>query len=210
MDGLGTLKCNAVWLCNGYGPMIAMIALAGVLVSIAALIVYMSAVHRARPATEFMRTVGDMNSKIDSLENKVEAAKRTSTTTVASATPAVTGVAKSTIIDRKPAAATIIDVPKTGDTLTVQSGGNRGTTYDLPANDVVIGRDASCYVVLDDGKVSGKHVKFSYSGQDWSVMDLGSTNGTYVNGQRISGQVLLSNGDTVKIGDTILAFAKAI
>ena len=213
-DGMGVIKCNAVWLCQGYGSIIAIITLVGVLCSIAAIVIYMSSVHRARPATEFARAVNDVNSKIDSLESKVEEAKRGTAAAVAGTAAAGTAAASrpsnATIIDRKPQAATIIDVPKTGDTLTVQAGGGRGTSYDLPANGITIGRDATCYIVVDDGKVSGKHVKLSYTPNGWSVMDLGSTNGTYVNNQRISGQVQLQNGDTVKIGDTVLAFAKAI
>ncbi|MBQ9069408.1 MAG: FHA domain-containing protein, partial [Eggerthellaceae bacterium] len=175
---------------------------------------------------------------MDSLENKVEDAKRNaaaanaaaanassaavnaakvsaasaasaSAARQASAAPAARPAANATIIDRTPQAATIIDVPKTGDTLTIQAGSNRGNTYDLPANDFVIGREAKCYIVVDDGKVSREHVKFVYTSGSWSALDMGSVNGTYINGQRLSGQQQLNNGDTVKIGDTILVFGKA-
>ena len=45
-----------------------------------------------------------------------------------------------------------------------------------------------------------------YSGGAWAVLDQGSTNGTYLNGQRIVGQQSLSNGDQIRVGDTTLVF----
>ena len=217
---------NAMWLLAGYGPKIALLTLFGVLLSIVALVIYASSVQRAKPSTEFVQA---FNSKMDNLESKVEDAKRNAAAAnaaaasvtaanaaaAANAATAATAAAprpassNATIIDRKPQAATIIDVPKTGDTLTVQSGQSRGNTYDLPANDVTIGRDPKCYIVIDDGKVSREHVKLCYSQNGWSVLDLGSANGTYLNDQRLAGQQALSNGDRVKIGDTVLVFGMA-
>ena len=196
--------------------MIAIVALLGVVLSIVAIVIYASSVQRAKPSTEFVQA---FNSQMSSLERKVDQVSRTASTTasqskagssslgqsVASAKPA----AAATVIDRKPQAATIIDVPKTGDTLTVQSGSNRGNSYSLPANDVVVGRDPSSYIVVDDGKVSSKHLRLVYNGGEWFALDLGSTNGTYVNGQKLVGQQQIQNGDTIKIGDTMLVFGKS-
>ncbi len=212
-----SIPYNIHWLVKGYGPIVAMVALAGLLLAIIAMVIYASSVQRSKPSTEFVQA---FNSKMDSLENKVEDAKRNAAAANAAAASASAASAaaaaapkpapsNATIIDRKPQAATIIDVPKTGDTLTVQSGDNRGNTYDLPANDVVIGRDVKCYIVLDDGKVSREHVKLSYTPNGWSALDMGSVNGTYINGQRLTGQQPLSNGDTIKIGDTTLVFGAA-
>lgn len=213
----GPINWNVNWLVSGYGTMIALIALLGIVLSIVAIVIYASSVQRAKPSTEFVQA---FNSQMSSLERKVDQAARTANT--AAATQAKTGAsslgntvanAKSasaaTIIDRKPQAATIIDTPQTGDMLTVQSGSNRGNTYFLPANDIVIGRDPASFIAIDDGKVSGKHLKLVYDGSNWSALDLGSTNGTYVNGQRISGQRQVSNGDTIKVGDTVLVFGKS-
>ena len=222
----GPVAYNAQWLLAGYGPTIALITLLGVLLAIAAIVIYASSVQRSKPSTEFVQA---FNSKMDNLESKVEDAKRNAAAanaaaasvtaanaaaaaSAATAAPAAAprpAASNATIIDRKPQAATIIDVPKTGDTLTVQAGQSRGNTYDLPANDITIGRDPKCYIVIDDGKVSREHVKLCYSLNGWSVLDLGSANGTYLNDQRLAGQQALSNGDRVKIGDTVLVFGSA-
>lgn len=211
----GPIYWNVNWLVGGYGTAIAIIALLGVVVSIAALVIYMSSVQRAKPSTEFVQA---FNSKMSNLEDKVEDARRSAAAAKASASSlssAATATSKgtasksgaaATIIDRKPQAATIIDVPQTGDTLTVQSGNDRGSTHNLPGKDMVVGRGQSSDIVLDDVKVSREHARLVYNNGMWAVLDLGSANGTYLNGQKISGQQPLANGDKIKIGDTVLVF----
>jgi ABC-2 type transport system ATP-binding protein len=70
----------------------------------------------------------------------------------------------------------------------------------------VIGRDPrAADLVLEAGpEVSRRHASFSPAGAGLTVEDLGSTNGTFVNAQRISGTTMLSRGDLVKLGDTII------
>lgn len=205
----GPINWNVNWLVRGYGPMIAMVALLGMVLSIVGIVIYASTVQRSKPSTEFVQA---FNSQMSNLERKVDDVSR------AQATPTPTPVSgmgsgmpvasTATIIDRKPQAATIIDVPTTGDTLTVRSGNGRGNIYDLPQEDITVGRDSSGYIVVDDGKVSGKHLKLTYNGMTWFVFDLGSTNGTYLNGRRLQGQHELVDGDEIKIGDTILVFGR--
>src|SRR5918997_1503316 len=60
--------------------------------------------------------------------------------------------------------------------------------------DVVIGREG-CDVVLADPEVSRRHAALRHTGEGPAVEDLGSTNGTFVNGERISGTRVLSDGD---------------
>ena len=201
----GPINWNVNWLVRGYGPMIAMIALFGMVLSIVGIVIYASTVQRSKPSTEFVQA---FNSQMSNLERKVDDVTRAQTTP----TP-VSGMGSgtptphpATIIDRKPQAATIIDVPTTGDTLTVRSGNGRGNIYDLPQEDITVGRDFDGYIVVDDGKVSGKHLKLTYNGMTWFVFDLGSTNGTYLNGRLLKGQHELVDGDEIKIGDTILVF----
>src|SRR5918997_888175 len=67
--------------------------------------------------------------------------------------------------------------------------------------DVVIGREG-CDVVLADPEVSRRHAALRHTGQGPAVEDLGSTNGTFVNGERISGTRVLSDGDVVSFGNT--------
>ncbi len=71
---------------------------------------------------------------------------------------------------------------------------------------VVIGRDAGVAdVVLDqDSEISRRHATFSPAGAGLTVQDLGSTNGTFVNGQRLTETVALTTGDRVGLGETVI------
>jgi hypothetical protein len=75
-----------------------------------------------------------------------------------------------------------------------------GREHTLDA-DVVIGREG-CDVVLADPEVSRRHAALRMTGEGPAVEDLGSTNGTFVNGVRIAGVVVLSDGDIVAFGST--------
>ena len=68
----------------------------------------------------------------------------------------------------------------------------------------MIGRGADCAVVLDDDYVSTRHARVVAGEDGLYAEDLGSTNGTYVNGQRITGPTTLTLADTLRIGKTIL------
>jgi predicted component of type VI protein secretion system len=97
-----------------------------------------------------------------------------------------------------------------GDTVDTDEGGGQtlvrfwleyqGHTLELRNGAVVVGRSSSCHVVLDDGLVSRRHAQFVVSGKLATVEDFGSVNGVYVNGERISGQRALRDGDRVQIG----------
>jgi hypothetical protein len=63
----------------------------------------------------------------------------------------------------------------------------------------VVGRGAEADVVIDDPGVSRKHAEFHYDGRDVRLIDLGSTNGTFVDGERI-GTVTLRDGSRITIG----------
>lgn len=208
----GPINWNVNWLVAGYGPIIAVLALVGVVLSIAGLAIYASSVQRAKPSTEF---VNAFSNQMQSLESKVEQVSRAQqappVASAASAAPnSPSKAATATIIDRKPQAATIIDLPRTGDVLTVRTGSGRANTYDLPDGDVVIGRDPSCFITVDDGKVSSMHLRLSHAQGSWVAVDLGSTNGSYCNGQKLMGQLRLANGDQIRIGDTTLEFAARV
>ena len=71
---------------------------------------------------------------------------------------------------------------------------------------MTIGRDLKGDIAVDDGKVFGSHAMLIYSGGTWAVIDQGSTNGTYLNGQKIVGQQSFSNGGQIRIGDTTFVF----
>jgi len=62
------------------------------------------------------------------------------------------------------------------------------TTLKLKEGEYIIGRDPACQVVLPDPYVSRKHVRLFYRDGKWYVEDLGSRNGTYINGEDIRGR----------------------
>jgi hypothetical protein len=74
---------------------------------------------------------------------------------------------------------------------------------------LVVGRRASCDVILHDDAVSGQHARFSHNGRQWRVEDLGSTNGTLVNGTRIRAAHELRPGDLVATGTAVWRFDMA-
>jgi pSer/pThr/pTyr-binding forkhead associated (FHA) protein len=67
-----------------------------------------------------------------------------------------------------------------------------------------IGRADACHIKLNDTYASNFHARLYPENGAWHVEDLGSTNGTYLNRQRVSGAVELQAGDEVKIGKTTL------
>lgn len=79
-----------------------------------------------------------------------------------------------------------------------------GTRYPLEGT-VVIGRLPACDIVLGDAKASRRHAEIRPDGDRWVLVDLGSTNGTRVNGRKITEHVL-SPGDEILIGATRLRF----
>ena len=83
--------------------------------------------------------------------------------------------------------------------LTVENGPQSGLTYVLGPGNTVAGRGGDCAIFLADVTVSREHARFSVDANSLSVTDLGSTNGTYVNGRRHeAGQ--LAEDDQLMIG----------
>ncbi len=70
-------------------------------------------------------------------------------------------------------------------------------------NEIVIGRGVECDVVIKDAKASRRHCKLVRKGDSFLLEDLGSKNGTFVEGKKISEQVALNTQQTFKIGDTM-------
>lgn len=69
-----------------------------------------------------------------------------------------------------------------------------------------VGRGADNTVVLEGDSVSRRHARFEKRGNRWHVVDLNSTNGTYLNEQLVVGEQILANSDRIKIGPAILKF----
>jgi hypothetical protein len=91
----------------------------------------------------------------------------------------------------------------------MRSGPNTGKIYPLEAPEIIIGREASNGIAINDAEVSRKHAKMSLHGSAYVIQDLGSTNGTFVNGQRVTGTQVLNPGDTVSFGENIVLMYEA-
>lgn len=88
-------------------------------------------------------------------------------------------------------------------TLKVIKGPDSGLTVSLTEREISIGRRPTCHVALTDVNVSRQHAVIERQGDVYWLSDLGSTNGTFVNGQRVARQPLRS-GDRIKVGDSEL------
>lgn len=84
--------------------------------------------------------------------------------------------------------------------LLVQRGPSAGARFLLDTDTVTVGRHPDSDIFLDDITVSRRHATFTRTADEHTVSDLGSLNGTYVNRDRIDGEVELSGGDEVQIG----------
>lgn len=96
--------------------------------------------------------------------------------------------------------------------ITVYHGSELAGEHRFERDIVKIGRLSSAHLRLDDNKVSRIHavIEASSDGQDYSVIDMGSTEGTYLNGERVSKEKL-SDGDELRLGDCrlLIAFEEA-
>jgi len=88
--------------------------------------------------------------------------------------------------------------------VTITQGLQAGMSAELAAGLVLIGRGAECQLILDDDYVSTRHARIVSGENGVYIEDLGSTNGSYVNGQRITAPTSLTLADTVRIGKTVM------
>lgn len=87
-------------------------------------------------------------------------------------------------------------------TLVITSGASAGTTLDLDATPITIGRSSDSTLVILDEYTSTQHAQLLPQGSDWLLQDLDSTNGTKLAGERITGTVPLPINTPVSIGKT--------
>lgn len=92
----------------------------------------------------------------------------------------------------------------------MRSGPTPGATFSLDGDQIVIGRDSSSGIAINDAEVSRKHARLNFNGGKYVIEDLGSTNGTFVNGQRLVSAVVLKSGDVVSLGEQIVLMYEAL
>jgi hypothetical protein len=89
----------------------------------------------------------------------------------------------------------------------MRSGPTPGKVYDLSKNEISIGRDVSNDVIINDAEISRRHARLTAQPGGYVLEDNGSTNGSFVNGQRLMGPHLLRPGELVLFGENVsLAF----
>jgi signal transduction histidine kinase len=89
-------------------------------------------------------------------------------------------------------------------TLVVVHGPDHGKSFDINGDSLVIGRDPSCDVSLRDPGISRQHARLELKGNQYILKDLGSSNGTCINGVRVT-ESSLRVGDQIRLGNTLLA-----
>lgn len=96
--------------------------------------------------------------------------------------------------------------PKVKAFLVVHGGRHDGRVYVLGNNLVKVGRDSHfAHFVLDDHTVSREHIQLRLEGDQFSLTDLDTANGTYVNGKRVN-RCTLADNDYITIGNTNLVY----
>jgi pSer/pThr/pTyr-binding forkhead associated (FHA) protein len=90
----------------------------------------------------------------------------------------------------------------------VKRGPNAGSTFLLKEDETTVGRDPRSAIFLDDVTVSRRHAIVRRRDGGWFVVDSGSLNGTYVNGEQVE-ETKLATGDEVQIGKFKLTFFAA-
>lgn len=94
--------------------------------------------------------------------------------------------------------------------LVMRTGPTPGKVIDLTEDSLTIGREPSNEIPINDAEISRKHARLSVQGDNYVIEDLGSTNGTFVNGQRLMGPHVLKPGEIVSFGEQISCTYEAI
>lgn len=88
--------------------------------------------------------------------------------------------------------------------LILKSGPNAGSEFALEKEELFLGRDVNNDIVINDPEVSRRHARLSRQGEDYIYEDLGSTNGSFILGQRVTSPTFLSTGTVITIGERVM------
>lgn len=83
--------------------------------------------------------------------------------------------------------------------LILHRGAEAGMTWPLERHTITIGRSPDCNIVLDDRQVSRFHARILWSADHYEIEDLGSKNGTHLNGRDVVGRQMVRDGDEIQI-----------
>ena len=87
--------------------------------------------------------------------------------------------------------------------LIVRRGPEPNKTFELDKDVLTLGRDITNDIVINDPEVSRHHARFTRGPHGYNMEDLGSTNGTFIAGQRVSGIIVLQPGTMIGLGETV-------
>lgn len=88
-------------------------------------------------------------------------------------------------------------------TLVVRDGPQAGLRVPMTGEMIVVGRDATCDMVLAERQVSRQHIQIKRTGENYRVVDLESKNGTWLNGKPLKGEAALQNGDQIDLAQVV-------
>lgn len=155
---------------------------------------HQAVIHHA--AIEGYKLSGKVDIKIDTAES----VKRGSCTVAVGSQPASELPPPTSIPSARAESPATIDSAKAFIVL-----GN-GERIPLTGELAIVGRQSDCQILLDDNNVSRIHAEIRRTKEGWVVTDRGSTNGSMVNGQKVTEGRLLVNGDTVAFGSATVQF----
>lgn len=91
----------------------------------------------------------------------------------------------------------------------MSDGPTPGKVFELSETEITVGRDIHAGIVINVPEVSRRHARFRMDPGGYVLEDLGSTNGTFVNGQRLAAPTFLRSGDTIRFGEAITLMYEA-
>ena len=94
--------------------------------------------------------------------------------------------------------------------LVIRTGPNVGKVFPLEATVISIGRESGNTIVINDAEVSRNHAKLTWQGAGYVIEDTGSTNGTFVNKQRIRAPHAVKAGDLISLSENISLMFEAL
>jgi pSer/pThr/pTyr-binding forkhead associated (FHA) protein len=73
--------------------------------------------------------------------------------------------------------------------------------FNIP--EIIIGRDESCNLIVDQPTISARHARLSFHHNQWWIEDLNSSNGTYINNEPVASSVVVTSRDQIRFGEII-------
>lgn len=97
----------------------------------------------------------------------------------------------------------LLSLQRTPEITLTQGTGDATSIEKFNQPEVVVGRDTSCDLILEENTVSAEHARLSFHDGRWWVEDLGSRNGTYLNEELLTTAVVLTSGDFLQLGQVV-------